>query len=241
MSCLAEHIVIVDDDEALRKRLAAVLGREGFRVSTAGHAAAAREIVRCEPVDLALVDVGMPGESGLSLTRFLRERAAIGVIILSGKCTPVDRVVGLEVGADDYLAKPFHLRELVARVRSVLRRTRPAAAAAPPPVSSVVRFAGWRLDLAARTLTSARRRPVHLTAAELQLLSALVAQPNQVIGRDELLAVVAARRWNPDDRTVDQLVSRLRRKIEKDPEKPQLIQSVRGRGYVLTAPVERGP
>jgi two-component system, OmpR family, response regulator len=238
MACLAEHIVIVDDDAALRMRLAAFLGREGFRVTTAGHAAAAREIVRCEPVDLALVDVGMPGETGLSLTRFLREHAEIGVIILSGRCTPVDRVVGLEVGADDYVAKPFHLRELVARVRSVLRRSRPGAAGAAA-VSSVVRFADWRIDLATRTLTSARGKPVHLTAAEFQLLSALVAHANQVIGRDELLATVAARRWNPDDRTVDQLVSRLRHKIERNPRAPQLIQSVRGRGYLLTAPVER--
>jgi DNA-binding response OmpR family regulator len=227
---LSEHIVIVDDDGALRGRLASFLGSEGFRVTAVEHAAAAKEVVRREPVDLALVDVGMPGEDGLRLTRYLCEHAEIGVIILSGRSTPVDRVLGLEIGADDYIAKPFYMRELLARVRGVLRRIRIRAAAEPPADSSVMRFAGWRLDLAKRELTSPHRKTVHLTAAEFQLLSTLVANPNQVIERDRLLDSIASRRWNPDDRTVDQLVSRLRRKIEKDPAQPLLIQSIRGRG-----------
>ena len=233
---MSDHIIIVDDDRLLRNRLGAYLTGEGFRVSTADSAAAFRDLMRRERIDLALVDLTMPGENGLSLTRFLSERSDIGVVILTGKGDPVDRAIGLEVGADDYVAKPFHLRELLARVRSVLRRTRKRAGAAPP---AVVRFAGWRLDLARRTLTSPRGKAVHLTAAEFQLLQALVDHANQAVGRDRLLELIAGRRWEPFDRTVDQHVSRLRRKLERDPKRPELIRSVRSRGYLLATPIER--
>lgn len=233
-----EHIVIVDDDEALRNRLAGYLRHEGYRVTAVDGAAPMREVMRRERIDLAIVDLGMPGENGLSLTRYLREHADIGIIILTGKCGPVDRAIGLEVGADDYIAKPFHLRELLARVRSVLRRARARPAAEPPADPSVVRFAGWRLDLAERTLVSPQGMAVHLTAAEFQLLAVLVASPNQVLGRDALLETVAGRKWDPYDRSIDQHVSRLRRKIEQSSGQPQLIRSIRGHGYVLSAPVE---
>jgi len=235
---LPEHIVIVDDDELLRNRLASYLESEGFRVTAVDGAAAMRDVVGRDRIDLALVDLTMPGEDGLSLTRFLREHADIGIVILTGKGHPIDRAIGLELGADDYVAKPFHLRELVARIRSVLRRTSSPAPAAARDAASSVRFAGWQLDLARRTLTSARGEEVHLTEAEFQLLAAFVANPNQVLGRDRLLEIVAARRWSPYDRTVDQHISRLRRKIEADPRQPQLIKSVRGRGYVFTAAIE---
>jgi two-component system, OmpR family, response regulator len=235
---LPDHIVIVDDDELLRGRLAAYLTSEGFRVSTADSAGTFRSIMRRERIDLVLVDIGMPGENGLSLTRFLREQSDIGVVILTGKGDPIDRAIGLEVGADDYIAKPFHLRELLARVRSVLRRTRSRsdrdAGAAP-----VVRFAGWRLDLAKRTLTSPQGKAVPLTTAEYQLLEAFVANPNQVLGRDRLLQLVAGRKWQPYDRTVDQHISRVRRKLEQDPNQPELIKSIRGQGYLFAAQIER--
>jgi len=234
---LPEHIVIVDDDDLLRNRLASYLESEGFRVTAVAGAAAVRDVVRRDPIDLALVDLTMPGENGLSLTRFLREQADIGIVILTGKGHPTDRAIGLEVGADDYIAKPFHLRELVARIRSVLRRTGRSAASSPDAASSV-RFAGWQLDLARRTLTSACSEEVRLTEAEFQLLAVFVANPNQVLDRDRLLEIVAARRWSPYDRTVDQHISRLRRKIEAAPRQPQLIKSVRGRGYVFTAAIE---
>jgi DNA-binding response OmpR family regulator len=235
---LPEHIVIVDDDELLRSRLAAYLAGEGFRVTTAAGAAQVRDIMGRERVDLALVDITMPGEDGLSLTRFLRERSDIGVVILTGKGDPVDRAIGLEVGADDYIAKPFHLRELLARLRSVLRRTktRPEHDGA---AMSVVRFAGWRLDLVKRTLTSARGKTVPLTTAEFQLLAVFVANPNQVLGRDRLLELVAGRRWQPYDRTIDQHISRVRRKIERHPKQPELIKSIRGHGYLFAAQIER--
>jgi DNA-binding response OmpR family regulator len=236
---LSEHIVIVDDDELLRGRLAAYLSSEGFRVTTADSAATFRTIMRNEPIDLVLVDITMPGENGLSLTRFLREQSEIGVVILTGKGDPIERAIGLEVGADDYIAKPFHLRELLARVRSVLRRTKPRSDRVGGSVAPVVRFAGWRLDLAKRTLTSRRGKGVPLTTAEYQLLEAFVANPNQVLGRDRLLELVAGRKWQPYDRTIDQHISRLRRKLERDPNQPELIKSIRGQGYLFAAQVER--
>jgi two-component system, OmpR family, response regulator len=235
---LADHIVIVDDDELLRNRLRAYLASEGFRVTTAESAARFRDLMDRERIDLALIDLSMPGENGLSLTRFLRERSEIAVVILTGKGDPIDRAIGLEVGADDYVAKPFHPRELLARVRSVLRRTKSRSHRALAPVALVVRFAGWRFDLGKRTLNSPRGKTVHLTAAEFQLLQAFVANPNQVIGRDRLLELVAGRQWEPYDRTVDQHITRLRRKLEKNPKRPELIKSVRGRGYLLAAQVE---
>lgn len=230
--------MIVDDDELLRNRLSAYLAREGFRVTTAESAAQFRDLMGREHIDLALVDLTMPGENGLSLTRFLRERSDIGVVILTGKGDPIDRAIGLEVGADDYVAKPFHPRELLARVRSVLRRTKRRSDRVMASVAPVMRFAGWQFDLAKRTLASPRGKAVHLTAAEFQLLQALVANANQVIGRDRLLELVAGRHWEPDDRTVDQHISRLRRKLEKNPKRPELIKSVRGRGYLFAAQIE---
>jgi DNA-binding response OmpR family regulator len=162
------------------------------------------------------------------------------VVILTGKGDPIDRAIGLEVGADDYVAKPFHPRELLARVRSVLRRTKFPSDRAVVPGVPVVRFAGWRFDLAKRKLTSPRGKAVHLTAAEFQLLQAFVADANQVIGRDRLLQLIAGRQWEPYDRTVDQHISRLRRKLENNPKRVELIKSVRGRGYLFAAEIERG-
>lgn len=236
---LSEHIVIVDDDDSLRGRLAGYLTGEGFRVTTADSAAAFRSIMRRERIDLVLVDLTMPGENGLSLTRFLREQSDIGVVILTGKGDPIDRAIGLEVGADDYVAKPFHLRELLARVRSVLRRTRTRSDRGAGGDAPVVRFAGWRLDLAKRSLSSAHGKTVPLTTAEYQLLEAFVANPNQVLGREQLLQLVAGRKWQPYDRTIDQHISRVRRKLDQDPKQPELIKSIRGQGYLFAAQIER--
>jgi DNA-binding response OmpR family regulator len=230
------HIVIVDHDAPLRDRLARYLSDEGFRVTAVGDAAAMRSVIGREPVDLALVDVCLPGEDGLSLTRFLREHFGIGIIIVTDRCEPVDRAIGLEVGADDYVAKPCDLRELLARVKSVLRRTRRGAEI--PVDRTVARFAGWEIDLARRALTSPRGAKMTPTTGEFELLAALVTRPNQLLTRDPRLAVVAARKWMPDDRAVDQYISRLRRKIEVDAKRPELLQSVRGRGYVLAASVD---
>ena len=175
------------------------------------------------------------------LVRTLRTTSTTPVIIVTGqRRDETDRIVGLELGADDYLTKPFNPGELAARIRAVLRR----ASAQPERPSArphrTYRFAGWRLDLTRRTLASPRGKEVHLTAAEFQLLTILAANANQVLGRERLLEIVADRKWQPYDRTIDQHISRLRRKLEKDPKQPQLIKSIRGRGYVFTVPVASG-
>jgi two-component system, OmpR family, response regulator len=239
---LADHIAVVDDDALLRERLAEYLSQEGFRVTTAESARAMRDLVAHEPVDLAIVDLAMPGEDGLSLTRFLREHSDMGVIILTGRGEAAERVIGLEMGADDYIAKPFHLRELLARVKSVLRRrqARDEERAARSTSHSGIRFANWRLDLARRELFSPAGERVHLTTAEFQLLATFVANGSRVLGRDRLLELVAERGWSPYDRSIDQHISRLRRKLEPDPRQPSLIKTIRGKGYLFTAPVEGG-
>lgn len=236
---MSKHIVIVYDDELLRNRLGVYLSSRGFRVTTAKNAAEFRAIIGRERIDLALVDLTMPEEDGRRLTSLLRERSDIGVVILTGTGDPIERTIGLEIGADDYVAKPFRPRELLARARSALRRTesrfdRNAARTAP-----TLHFAGWRFDLARRTLTSPHGQEVHLTAAQFQLLQAFVANANAVLERDRLLELVAGRRWEPDDRAVDQHISRLRRKLQENPKRPALIKSVRGRGYLFAAPVDR--
>ena len=236
-----DHILLVDDDDLLRKRLAAYLESQGFRVRVARDGEGMRRAMSDEPPDLAIVDLVMPGEDGLSLTRHVRENYSCGIIILTGKGEPVDRIIGLEMGADDYIAKPFELRELLARVRSVLRRT---AAAAPPAetseaTSATLSFAGWQLDLGARRLTSPAGEDIHLTNAEFRILETFVTSPKRVLDRDRLMEAAGDRDWQPYDRSIDLHISHLRRKIEPDPKKPSLIQTMRGAGYIFTADVTR--
>ncbi len=238
----AEHIVVVDDDARLRKRLASYLEGEGYRVTAADGGEALRRVMEATPADLVLLDLVMPGEDGLSLTRFLRETSSVGIIILTGKGESVDRVVGLEVGADDYVAKPFALGELLARIRSVPRRLNAVSSApfaAAPTSGQEVSFAGWRIDLSSRALTSPGGETVHLTAADFKLLSVLVENPNRPIDRDRLLDAVGGRDWQPFDRSIDLHISHLRRKLEDDSRRPALIKTVRGEGYMLAASVAR--
>lgn len=238
-------ILIVDDDERLRRRLAAYLGGQRLDVRTAGDGAGMRRALAEDEPDLVILDLVMPGEDGLTLTRYLRERHDLGIIILTGKGESVDRIVGLEMGADDYIAKPFEARELLARVRSVLRRsgTRSGKAPAGAPESkgqgSVLRFGDWALDTTARSLTSAAGEEVHLTAAEFNILQAFAANPNRVLDRDRLMDAAGGRDWQPYDRSIDLHISNLRRKIEHDPKKPRLIKTMRGAGYVFSADVHR--
>ena len=236
----AAHILVVDDEPAITELLQRYLSTQGYKVSTADGGTAMRRVMADVEVDLVLLDLGLPGEDGLALMRFLREHSSVAVIVVTGRGEQVDRIVGLEVGADDYVTKPFDVRELAARVRSVLRRTlertgRPDLAAQ----SDVVRFAGWTLHLGARRLESPRGKPVDLTTGEFELLAALVRLPGRVLSRDELLEATRNREAAPFDRTIDVQVGRLRRKIETDPQHPELIKSVRGAGYVFTAKVEQ--
>ena len=232
------NILIVDDDPRLCRALARYLGLEGYTVRTATSGREMRESLAAEKPDLVLLDLMLPDEDGFSLARELRSTTDIAVVILTGKSDTVDKVVGLELGADDYVTKPFDERELLARVRSVLRRS--AAGRDGSPGASGVRacFAGWTLDLDSYELTSPGGEAVTLTAHEFQLLAALVNHPKRVLTREAIMDLVAGRDWSPEDRSVDVLVGKLRKKIEDDPQNPRLIETVRGVGYKLAAHVE---
>jgi DNA-binding response OmpR family regulator len=234
------HILVVDDEPEIAEALRRYLSTQGYRVSVAEGGAAMRRIMAEAQVDLVLLDLGLPGEDGFTLMRALRERSSVAIIVVTGRGDPVDRIVGLEVGADDYVTKPFDLRELAARVRSVLRRTRGKASGPGPAVPpDRLRFAGWTLHLGARRLESPLGAPVALTTGEFELLVALAKSSGRVLSRDELLETTRNREAGPFDRAIDVQVGRLRRKIEVDPQKPEIIKSVRGAGYVFTPNVER--
>ena len=230
------RLLLVDDEAALREPLAEYLSRQGFDVAEAASAAEARTHLRDETPDLVLLDVMMPGEDGLSLCRHLVEAKAIPTIFLTARGEATDRIVGLEIGADDYVVKPFEPRELVARIRSVLRR---AGRAAAPADNELYEFEGWKLDPLKRRLIDAEGAIVAISSVEFRLLMAFLEHPRQVLDRDRLLDMVQGREAHLFDRAVDNQVSRLRRKIEVDSRNPQLIQTVWGGGYMLAADVRR--
>lgn len=233
------RLLLVDDEAALREPLAEYLSRQGFVVTQASSAADARSRLRDETPELVLLDIMMPGEDGLSLCRHLVEARAIPTIFLTARGEATDRIVGLEIGADDYVVKPFEPRELVARIRSVLRR------AARGPVEKTEEldflFDGWRLDPLKRRLIDPEGAVVPISSAEFRLLMAFLEHPRQVLDRDRLLDMVQGREAHLFDRAVDNQVSRLRRKVEADSRNPQLIQTVWGGGYMLAADVRRVP
>jgi two-component system OmpR family response regulator len=232
------HLLVVDDDPEVILLIVRYLSAQGFRVTSAADGSQMREAIAREAVDLVLLDLGLPGEDGLALTRYLRERWRGPVIIVTGRGEPVDRVVGLELGADDYVTKPFDLRELLARIRSVLRRTAERAPAISSDGGSFA-FAGFRLDPRSRELRDPRGASVDLTTGEYALLKLLVEHPNRVLSRDDLMSWMHGRDAGPYDRAVDVQIGRLRRKIEADPAEPALIKSVRGAGYLFAAKVTR--
>jgi two-component system, OmpR family, response regulator len=234
------HILIVDDQKEICDMVQDYLSSEGYRVSTAHEGAGMRRVMSQSGVDLVILDLMLPGEDGLTLARSLREESTVGIIILTGRGETVDRIIGLEMGADDYLPKPFHLRELLARVKSVLRRVSTRAAERMPAQRAQARFAGWHLDLSSRELFSPGGREVRLTTGEFDLLAAFVNNANQVLTRDRLLDLARNREAGPFDRTIDVQVGRLRRKLEDDPQKPSMIKTVRGTGYIFTPSVETG-
>jgi len=233
------RLLLVDDEATLREPLAEYLSRQGFAVAQATSAADARSQLRQETPDLVLLDIMMPGEDGLSLCRHLVENRDLPVIMLTAKGEATDRIVGLEIGADDYVVKPFEPRELVARIRSVLRR---ASRNGPPPADDeAYLFEGWSLDPLKRRLTDPEGAVVAISSAEFRLLTAFLEHPRQVLDRDRLLDMVQGREAHLFDRAVDNQISRLRRKIEVDTRDPQLIQTVWGGGYIFAADVTRGP
>jgi two-component system, OmpR family, response regulator len=231
------HILVVDDQKEICELIREYLTDEGFRVSTANDGEGLREEMARSQVDLVILDLMLPGEDGLQLARELRGESDIGIIMLTGRGETVDRIIGLEMGADDYLPKPFHLRELLARVRSVLRRAASRAAEKASGQRPRARFADWVLDLSSRELLSPSGEGVRLTTGEFELLAALVNHANQVLSRDRLLDLSRHREAGPFDRTIDVQVGRLRRKLEDDPKNPAMIKTVRGGGYIFTPEV----
>ncbi len=231
------RLLLVDDEASLREPLAEYLARQGFVVRQAPSAAAARSALIDDVPDLVLLDIMMPGEDGLSLCRHLVESRDLPVIFLTARGEATDRIVGLEIGADDYVVKPFEPRELVARIRSVLRRA--GRSAAPAESDAHYLFEGWRLDPLKRKLTDPEGAVVPISTAEFRLLRAFLDHARQVLDRDKLLDMVQGREAHLFDRAVDNQVSRLRRKIEEDSRSPHFIQTVRGGGYRFAADVRR--
>ncbi len=231
------HLLVVDDDQEIRTLLSQFLGRHGFRVSTAANGALMMRTLEQANVDLVILDLMMPGEDGLSLCRRLRAGSTLPVIMLTAVGEDTDRIVGLEMGADDYLPKPFNPRELLARVKAVLRRG--GETRGGDPRDGLLCFEGWRLNVARRELHAPDAALVQLSAGEFDLLVAFAEHPQRVLTRDQLLDLARGRAAIPYDRSVDVQVSRLRRKLEADPKEPALIKTVRSGGYIFTASVSR--
>jgi two-component system OmpR family response regulator len=229
------HILVVDDDREIRDLLNRFLVKHGLRVSTARDGVEMNRILDGSAIDLVVLDLMLPGEDGLSLCRKLRSTVNLPVIMLTAMGEDTDRIVGLEMGADDYLPKPFNPRELLARIKAVLRRVQSLPAASPK--GDTAKFDGWTLDLGSRRLTSPQGEEVELSTGEYDLLLAFATHPRRVLSRDQLLDLARGRTAAPFDRSVDIQVMRLRRKIEADPKEPRLIKTVRGGGYMFAAEV----
>lgn len=241
MDATAPHILVVDDDREIRELLSRFLEKQSFRVTAARDAREARKLWPLGRYHLVVLDLMMPGESGLDLTRWLRTQSEVPIVMLTAMGEETDRIVGLELGADDYVAKPFNPRELLARIRAVLRRATADSSTGPSrePPARVLRFAGWVLEPTRRRLLNPQGAEVPLTGGEYELLMVLVERPNRVLTRDMLMDLLRGRQAGPFDRAIDVAVSRLRRKLEDDGRNPQVIKTVRGGGYVLSATVER--
>ncbi|MEO5509441.1 MAG: response regulator transcription factor [Longimicrobiales bacterium] len=236
------HIAVLDDEVDITRLLANYLQSRGYRVTQLHSGRSLMELMPADPPALVLLDLGLPGEDGFSIARQLREQWRCGLVIVTGRGDSVDKIVGLEVGADDYVTKPFDLRELLARINAVLRRVMPAEApesgiTGPTPQRSKLVFADWELDTAARRLQNPQGHEVVLTSGEFDLLRAFAQHPGRVLSRDFLLEQTRGREAGPFDRTIDVQVGRLRKKLETEVDDPQIIKSVRGAGYILVPTV----
>ncbi len=233
---MAPSVLIVDDDPLIRELLQSYLAQEGYQVRCASTAEQAEACLAESPVDLVMLDIRLPGKDGLTLTRELRVRSEVGIILITGRNDEVDRIVGLECGADDYVVKPLNPRELVSRAKNLVRRVRhaqqPAVAA---PATQLKRFAGWMLDNDRRRLIDQDGSETLLTHGEFQLLSVFLRNAGHTLSRDQLMDQIRNREWLPNDRSIDVLVGRLRRKLRDDPAEPQLIITIHGAGYLFTS------
>ncbi|WP_029003863.1 response regulator [Azorhizobium doebereinerae] len=235
----APHIAVVDDHRDIRDLVGKYLAQHGYRISLAENAAALRRLLEKSAPDLVVLDIMMPGEDGLSLCRYLRSTTDLPIILLTAMTEETDRIVGLEVGADDYVGKPFNPRELLARIKAVLRRVNSLPPQKGQLAAKVVRFDRWTLDVGRRELMGADAVAVPLSTAEYRLLCAFLDHPGIVLSRDQLLDLTAGRNADPFDRSIDNQVSRLRKKVEADPKAPCLIKTHWGGGYSLVAEVRR--
>jgi two-component system OmpR family response regulator len=233
-----DHILVVDDDAEIRSLLREYLQKHGYRVTVVADGKAMQAALATARPDLVVLDLMLPGEDGFSLCRTLRARSSLPVIMLTARGEETDRIVGLEMGADDYLAKPFSPRELLARIRSVLRRARSLPDNLAPETVSALRFGGWTLDAATRNLTAPDGVIVPLSGTEYKLLRIFLAHPNRVLTRDQLIELMRSRDAEAFDRSIDVQVSRLRHRLREDAREPALIKTVRSQGYVLAAHVE---
>lgn len=235
------HILIVDDDQKVRLLLRRCFEGEGYRVTEAARGADVVRAISGTDVDLVTLDLTLPDMDGLSVARQIRERSSVPIIMVTGKGDMIDRVIGLEVGADDYIAKPFHLREVLARVRAVLRRARDEARSPPAAAGDTappVRFDRWLLDRGRRELRDLDGTLCELTTAEFDLLEIFITHPHRVLTRNQIMDLLKGHEWSPLDRSIDNLVARLRRKIEPADATPSLIKTVRGLGYTFTGRIE---
>ncbi|MCJ2369256.1 two-component system response regulator TorR [Aeromonas dhakensis] len=231
---MSHHILVVEDDAVTREKLTGYFEREGYRVTAVENGQEMRAVLAAQEVALVMLDINLPGEDGLLLTRELRARSTVGIILVTGRSDAVDRIVGLEMGADDYVTKPFELRELLVRVKNLLWRISLAAAqpSEPAVADDAVRFGPWRFDIPRRQL-SRDGVPVRLTKAEYEVLVAFIANAGRVLSRERILALTSHRGDGPSDRTIDVLIRRLRGKMEQDPRDPQLFVTVHGEGYLF--------
>lgn len=229
-----DHVLVVDDDLEIRRMLQDYLQHNGYRVTVAEDGKSMWRALESETIDLVVLDLMLPGEDGLNLCRKLRAGSALPVIMLTALGGDTERIIGLELGADDYLSKPFNPRELLARIRSVLRRS-----GGDIDDAESVRFAGWTLDRRARHLVSPDGVVVNLSSGEYRLLEVFIEHANRVLSRDQLMDMIQGRDWGPFDRSIDVQVSRLRRRLRDDAREAELIKTVRGEGYVFTARVSR--
>jgi two-component system OmpR family response regulator len=233
-----DHILVVDDDAEIRGLLGEYLRKNGCKATVVAEGKAMWTALARGKVDLIVLDLMLPGEDGLELCRKLRAESDTPVIMLTARGEETDRIVGLEIGADDYLAKPFSARELLARIKSVLRRTRSLPRNLRAEEARAIAFAGWRLDTVARHLISPDGVLTSLSGAEFRMLRIFLGHPNHVLSRDQLMVLTHGREAEPFDRSIDNQVSRLRHRLGEDPADPKIIKTVRGEGYVLAVPVE---
>lgn len=234
-----DHILVVDDDADIRALLSTYLSRNGLKATAVGDGKAMWRVLDSGHVDLVVLDLMLPGDDGLTLCRDLRAKSDLPVIMLTARGEETDRIVGLEMGADDYVPKPFSARELLARIKAVLKRMRSLPPNMRPDESSKLTFAGWTLDTVHRHLVSPEGVVASLSGAEYRLLRVFLAHPNRVLNRDQLVDLTQGREADPLDRSIDVQVSRLRHRLGDDPKDPQLIKTVRGEGYLLAVPVIR--